>query len=144
MKSQAAEQEKKKAEEERKRKEDDERRKRERDARRKADLERQEQEQLAAKRDIAEQLLKQKQKLETASRTEKAYIHPSIKFLDASRFKGGLDEIPVEFLKGILFLFEGKVNWDKDKHVMLGILKNHLSDTRNVSRLAYSVKKIIL
>nr|MDO8115886.1 hypothetical protein [Candidatus Sigynarchaeota archaeon] len=146
MKSQSAEQEKKKADDERKRKEDEERRKREkeaREARRKADLERQEQERLDLERAVATRAVKQKQAMDNASRTERAYMSPSIKFLNR-QLPADLDAVPVEFLKGILFLIEGRVNWDKDKPVMISILKDYFSSKQNISRFEQSVKKIIL
>lgn len=73
---------------------------------------------------------------DSLSRTERAYLQPAM--------RGTLhpDDIPLEVLRGLLYFFEGRINWKKDKLELRRELKRYLKYDDNVSRLVKAIRDV--
>ena len=52
----------------------------------------------------------------------------------------GLTDIPIEVMRGFLYIFEGRVNWKKNKKELYHELKRYLKYEENVGRLVEVAK----
>lgn len=75
------------------------------------------------------------------SKTERTYTEPVLAILQKEIIH--LDDIPIEVLRGLLFLFEGKLNWKKDKGEMRRELRRYLKYEGNMQKLTNAVEKLV-
>jgi hypothetical protein len=73
----------------------------------------------------------------TLSRTERSYFDRA-KVVDELH----INEIPIEVLRGLLYFFEGRVNWKKDKGEMRRELARYLKYEHNLDSLIAQIRKI--
>jgi len=71
------------------------------------------------------------------SKTEKTYAAPVLIILRER-------DIPIEVMRGLLFFFEGKINWKMDKGEMRRVLRRYLKYEGNTEKLVDAIKKTIL
>lgn len=77
---------------------------------------------------------------EEPSKTEKRYMSPDFTI---RKQQITLEDVPIEVLRGFLFVFEGRLNWKKDKGEMRRELRRYLKYETNITKMIDTIKEIV-